>query len=283
MVLAAAVARCKVFRHGFFPADADLNQTAAASTVLGSGQCVAYRLLARNNVREPPLKYWNIRLLLVEDHSLVRDGLKRILSSAPEVRAIGESMDVPSALQQLREGDWDAMLIDLTLQGCSGVDVITQARALKPRMPILALCRHGHDPCAHRALSCGASGYLAADSSGEDLKRALRAVTRGGRYVSASLAGRPGARGDHSAAAPPHDSLSAREFQVLRLIGAGRTPTQIAGELSLSVKTVATYRTRVLRKLELHNSSEIMRYAFANDFVHCRSVAGGGMRVTGET
>jgi len=211
------------------------------------------------------MSYRNIRLLIVEDHATMRDGLKRIFEKVPEVSAIGAVADTVSALRALRGPDWDALLIDLMSQGCRGVDVVAAARATRPKLPILALCRHGHDQCAARA----AQRRLGLRRSrrgprGADARVSARRAR--GRYVSPSLPEwiRDGGSPDPPAA---HESLSNREHQIFRMITAGSTPTQIASELSLSAKTVDTHRVRILKKLGLRSSAELMRYALANGLV----------------
>jgi two-component system invasion response regulator UvrY len=213
------------------------------------------------------MKRWNIRLLIIEDHATMRDGLKRIVAAAPEISAVGEAGDLPSGLHELREGNWDAVLVDLMLQNCTGINLIMEARAKRPTMPILALCRHGHEKCANRALRNGASGYLSANASGEELIRALRLVMHGGHYVSPGIAQQLQAQANGRAPAVAHDSLSAREYQVFRMIASGSTPTQVAKQLSLSVHTVDTYRGRVLKKMGMRTSAELVRYAIVNELV----------------
>lgn len=202
-----------------------------------------------------------IRILLVDDHPIVRHGIRQVLvSGLPDV-VVGEAGDVAAARASLGEAPWDLVVLDLTLPDASGLDLLKEIRLAQPVLPVLVLSMHPAAHFARRVLAAGASGYLTKDSLSTELVKAVEEVRRGRRYERPEI-------GRHGRATPPkgllHDALSDREYQVLRMLGAGRTVSEIAAMLQLSVKTVSTYRTRVLEKLEMRNTAELMRYAIEN-------------------
>lgn len=201
------------------------------------------------------------RVLLVDDHPIVREGIARILAFRISGLHIAEAEDGPGAIEQLRGAPFDLVLLDLTLPGDSGLSLLRRLRR-EFVVPILVVSMHPADQFAQRALQAGAAGYVAKDSDPEEVVRAVRTALAGGRHVPAEL---QGARLER--AAPPHGALSDREYQVLRMIGVGRTVTEIGTELGLSVKTVSTYRMRILEKLELRTSAELIHYAVVNKLV----------------
>jgi DNA-binding NarL/FixJ family response regulator len=204
-----------------------------------------------------------IRVLLVDDHPVVRRGIRTILVERLKGAVVGEAGDAATALNQVRDGVWDAVVADISLPGASGLDLIKQLRRLHPALPTLVVSMHPAAQFARRALSAGAAGYLTKDSQPEEFVAAIEDVRRGRRYVGRD----PGdvlLRWAAKSTATPHEALSDREYQVLRMLGSGHTVSDIARDLVLSVKTVSTYRTRVLEKLGMRTSAELMRYVIEN-------------------
>ena len=202
-----------------------------------------------------------MRILLVDDHPVVRHGIRTILTERLKGAVVGEAGDADSALSQVRGTDWDVVVADISLPGMNGLDLIKELRRLQPTLPTVVVSMHPASQFARRALAAGAAGYLTKDSTPEEFIVAIEEARRGRRYV-----GPDGAEvGRWSApAGTPHDSLSDREYQVLRMLGSGHTVSDIARDLSLSVKTVSTYRMRVLEKLGMRTNAELMRYAIEN-------------------
>jgi DNA-binding NarL/FixJ family response regulator len=204
-----------------------------------------------------------IKILLVDDHPVVRHGIRTILTDRLKGAVVGEASDAASALGQIRTGDWDVVLADISLPGPSGLDLIKQLRRLYPTLPTVVVSMHPAAQFARRAIGAGAAGYLTKDSAPEEFVTAIEEARRGRRYVGRD-AGDVVLRWAAKSAATPHESLSDREYQVLRMIGSGRTVSDIARDLDLSVKTVSTYRARVLEKLGMRTNAELMRYAIQN-------------------
>jgi DNA-binding NarL/FixJ family response regulator len=204
-----------------------------------------------------------IRILLVDDHPVVRHGIRTILTERLKGAVVGEASDAESALGQVRTGDWDVVFADISLPGTSGLDLIKQLRRLKPSLPTIVVSMHPASQFARRALTAGAAGYLTKDSPPEAFVAAIDEARRGRRYVGPD-SGEVLLHWSVQSPATPHDSLSDREYQVLRMIGSGQTVSDIARELGLSVKTVSTYRMRVLEKLGMRSNAELMRYAIEN-------------------
>jgi two-component system invasion response regulator UvrY len=203
------------------------------------------------------------KVLLVDDHPVVRKGLGRVLTAdLPDIR-LGEADDGASALALLRAEPWDLILLDLTLPGESGVSLLRKLRREFPHVPVLIVSMHPVDQFAQRTLQAGAVGYVTKDSDPEELVSAVRDTLAGGRHLPAELR-EPGGSFDEPA---PHEVLSDREYQVLRMIGTGRTVSEISTELGLSVKTVSTYRARTLEKLHLRTTAELIHYAIVNKIV----------------
>lgn len=208
---------------------------------------------------------WNI--LVADDHALLRSGLRRILeASLPEVR-VGEAGTVDEALAVLRKGPWDLLLLDISMPGRSGLDAIPEIKEQHPRLPILVLSMFGEQQFAIRALKAGASAYLTKEHAPEELILAIRTVLGGRRYIGASLAEALAAHVAVDREGPAHERLSPREFEVFRLIASARGATEIAEELGLSVKTVSTYRARILEKMQLASNAELMQYALRHGLV----------------
>jgi DNA-binding NarL/FixJ family response regulator len=198
-----------------------------------------------------------IRVLIADDHKIVRDGLRRILAANADVEVAGEASDGDQAL--VRTNDYDVVLLDISMPGLSGIDLIKRLKLERPGLRLLVLSMHGEDQYAARVLRAGASGYLNKDSASEQLLGALRKVAGGGVHI-----GEAAAASLVAAEREPHHALSNREFEVLRLLVAGRSPTDIAEQLHLSVKTVSTHKTRMLEKLQLRTTADLVRYALEN-------------------
>src|SRR5438876_7328995 len=208
-----------------------------------------------------------LKVLIADDHAVVRRGLKQILEETSDIAVRGEATNGREVLEQLSARSWDVLVLDITMPGRSGLDILREVRQLAPRLPVLVLSMHSEEQFASRVLKAGAAGYLPKESAPEELVKAIRKVCGGGRYISTTQAEKliymmePG--GDKM----PHETLSNREYEVLRLIASGKTVTQIADQVNLSVKTISTYRTRVLEKMRMQSSAELTRYAIKNGLV----------------
>jgi two-component system, NarL family, invasion response regulator UvrY len=201
------------------------------------------------------------RVVIVEDHPTVREGVKRILSGGTEFSVVGEAADGEEALDILRNTPCDVVILDITLPKKDGLEVLSQMKLEMPGKPVLVLSMHPEDEYASRMLHAGAHGYITKDAACADLLGALRKVARGGRYMSSALAEKVALGVLDYRERPAADLLSRREYQILAMISSGETVTEIANELNLSVKTVSTYRSRILEKLALRNNAELTRYA----------------------
>ena len=208
-----------------------------------------------------------IRVLIADDHAIVREGLKQILSDIPDMMVVGEAVDGEEALRKAQTEAWDVLVLDLSMPGRNGFDILKHLNYDRSQQAVLVLSMHAEEMYAVRVLRAGASGYLTKESTPYELVKAIRKVLGGGKYVSASLAEKLALRLDASSEFPLHETLSDREFQVLRMMASGKTITEVARELSLSVKTVSTYRTRILEKLMLKNNAEAIRYAVDHQLV----------------
>jgi two-component system invasion response regulator UvrY len=209
-----------------------------------------------------------MRILLVDDHAIVRHGLRALLSDEFRGAAFGEASDARQALEHLRTKEWDVALLDMTLlPGKSCLDLLKEIKAEWPKLPVLVLSAHPEDQFAVRALQAGAGGYMTKESAPEELPKAIKKVLAGGQYVSPALAEKLALRVHTDLTRMPHETLSDREFDVMTRIASGKTVTEIAAELSLSVKTISTYRGRVLEKLGVENSAQIVQYAIRNGLV----------------
>ena len=205
-----------------------------------------------------------LRILIVDDHPIVRQGLRQTLADAAQIGEIVEAATPQEALDLVRQREWEAVILDIGLPGRGGLDVLKDIKRELPRLPVLILSMHSEDQYAVRALRAGAAGYLTKGAAPKNLLDAILKVAGGGRYVSPELAERLATELTVDAARPLHESLSDREFDVLRSIASGQTVGEIAERLSLSVKTVSTYRTRILEKMRLKNNAEMMHYVHTN-------------------
>jgi DNA-binding NarL/FixJ family response regulator len=202
-----------------------------------------------------------IRILLVDDHPVVRHGIRQILLDGMKDVIIGEASDVPTASARIRSDAWDVIVLDLTMPGASGLDLVKEIRRDRPSLPILVLSMHPAAQFARRVLAAGAAGYLTKDSAATQLVDAIEQIRRGRLFLGSQL---PSWARSPAVNVAPHEKLSDREYQVLRMIGSGLTVSEIAASVGLSVKTVSTYRTRLLDKLAMHSNAELMRYAIEN-------------------
>jgi len=206
-----------------------------------------------------------MRILIADDHAILRRGLREILQRELPGVVSGEAADAAEVLAEVQRQDWDLLILDVTMPGRSGLDLLKDLRYLRPKLPVLVLSMHSEDQYGRRVLKAGASGYMNKESAPEELITAIRKVLAGGRYVSAALAeslARDLARDDER---PPHELLSNRELEVLRKIAAGKTVGQVAAELHLGVTTVSTHRARLMEKMQMSTTAELIRYALQND------------------
>ncbi len=201
-----------------------------------------------------------IRVLLADDHTLVREGLKQLLASAPGIAIAGEAGDGDAALALVRANDYDVAVLDMSMPGLAGIDLIKRVKLERPRLRVLVLSMHGEQQYAARALKAGASGYLTKDSAAAQLVSVIRKIAAGGVHISETTAALL-IDGSASADAPPHTRLSDREFEIFRALVAGEGVSDIANRLHLSVKTVSTHKTRILQKMGMASAAELVRYA----------------------
>ena len=202
------------------------------------------------------------RIVLADDHKIVRDGLKRILAATSDLAVAAEAADGDALLALVKAGDYDVAVVDMSMPGLSGIALIKRLKLEKAKLKILVLSMHGEQQYAARALKAGAAGYLNKDSAAELLVGAIRKVAAGGVHI-----GEAAAASLVAAEKSPHDALSDREFEVLRLLVEGLGPTDIGERLHLSVKTVSTHKTRILEKLNLGSTAELVRYALEHKLV----------------
>ncbi len=208
-----------------------------------------------------------IRIVIADDHEIVRAGLKQIISDDEDMEVLGESNNGENLIELVKKNDYDVVLLDLKMHGISGIDVIKHIKLIKPDLPIIVLSMHAEDQYAVRTIKAGASGYLTKETAAENLITAVRRVVGGGKYISPTLAETladsiAGGGGDL-----PHEKLADREFQVMCMIALGKTVTEIGAELFLSVKTISTYRQRILEKMNMKNNSELTHYAIKNNLL----------------
>jgi DNA-binding NarL/FixJ family response regulator len=207
------------------------------------------------------------RILLVDDHAVVRDGIKRLFDGLRDNVFFGEAETRHGALKLAEKSEWDVVVLDLSLGDGNGIDLVKDLRQMRPRLPILILTMHSEEYYARRAFKAGASGYVTKDCSLEELIMAIEKVRSGSKYVSPALVERllfDYERGEYG---PLYESLSDREFEVLRLIASGKTVREVADILCLSDRTISTYRTRILQKMDMRTNAELTRYAIQNKLV----------------
>ncbi|MFI5253287.1 MAG: response regulator [Bacteroidota bacterium] len=206
-----------------------------------------------------------IRILIADDHSIVREGLKYMLMAFPDMTVTGEASSGQEVLDLLRTGNnWDVVVLDISMPGRNGIEVLQDIKQQHPKLPVLILSMHPEEQFAIRCIKAGASGYVGKQSVSVQLVEAIRKVHSGGKFLSPDLAERLAYYIGNESDKPPHEKLSNREFQVLCLLAAGKTVTEISNELSLSVKTVSTYRTHILEKMNMKTNADLVQYAIQN-------------------
>ena len=204
---------------------------------------------------------------MADDHAVVRQGLKLILADHFKKAVFGQARNATEALMRIAKEHWDVLVLDITMPGRSGLEILQDVKRLRPKLPVLVLSMHPEDQFAVRMLKAGADGYLTKESADVELVGAIKKVVGGGRYISPSLAERMASYLTIDVHKAPHERLSDREFLVLRMIASGQTVSQIGRELSLSVKTISTYRARLLDKMDMKNNSELTHYAVQQHLV----------------
>lgn len=207
-------------------------------------------------------------ILIVDDHEVLRDGVKRIFDKQPVPVNFGEASTVPEALRRVREQEWDIVVLDISLGDRSGLDVLKELKQIRPRLPVLILTMHSEELFARRAFKAGAAGYITKDSPRAELVKAVNKVMSGGKYVSAAVAEQLAVDLEMGSKEAIHENLSDREFQVLRLIASGKTVGQVGVILSLSESTISTYRARILEKMGMKTNAELIHYAIQNKLVN---------------
>ncbi len=208
-----------------------------------------------------------MKILIADDHTVVRQGLRLILANEFKKATFGEANDTDALFEQLKKDEWDVVIMDLSMPGGSGLNTLKEIKHNHPQMPVLVLSMYPEDQYAVRTLKAGASGYLTKESASEELVNAMHKILRGGKYINASVAEKLLLQIGNDDGRPPHELLSDREYQVLCMIASGKEVGQIATDLSLSVKTVSTYRARILEKMNMKTNAELTHYAIENKLV----------------
>jgi len=206
-----------------------------------------------------------LKILIADDHPIVRRGLQQILSRETDIAMVGEAQNCSEVLDLTRTEDWDAVVLDIAMPGRGGLDTLKELKRLYPALPVLMLSIYPEDQYAVRAFRAGAAGYMNKETAPDELIKAIRKIIKGGKYVSPALAEKLVLI--MQAEAPSHDSLSDREYQVMLKIASGKTLSQIAGEMFLSIKTISTYRERILEKMKMKNNAELTYYAIKHHLV----------------
>jgi len=208
-----------------------------------------------------------IKILIADDHAVVREGVRQILSDTPDITVVAEARDGQEAIDKVRSETLDVVVLDITMPGKSGIEALTEIKRDRPNLPVLILSVHSEEQYGPRILKAGASGYLPKDSLPDQLVLAIRKAVVGGKYISPILAEKLASELGSDAAKPLHETLSDREYQVLCMIGRGKTIKEIAEVLSLSDKTISTYRARILEKMNMKNNGELTHYAIRQGLV----------------
>jgi len=207
------------------------------------------------------------KILIVDDHEVVRDGVKRLFDEHSLKVNFGEASTAPEAVKLVREQDWDVVVLDLSLGGRNGLEVLKELKGLRPRLAVLVLSMHSEEQYARRAFKAGAAGYITKDSPRSELFQAINKVSKGGRYISPALAEKLILDLEQGADRPSHEMLSNREFEVMSLIASGKTVGEIADLLSLSDRTISTYRAHILEKMGMKTNAELTHFAIQNKLV----------------
>lgn len=208
-----------------------------------------------------------IRVLTVDDHAVVRNGVKRVFEGCSETATFGEASNAQEACALVREQNWDVVVMDITLGDRSGIEVMKELKCIRPKLPVLILSMHSEAQFARRAFKAGAAGYITKDSLPDELAKAIGKVAKGEKYVSPTLAEMLVMDIDGGIDKAPHERLSDREFEVMCLIASGKTVSEIAESLARSVKTISTYRARILEKTGMRTNAEITHYVIQNKLV----------------
>jgi len=208
-----------------------------------------------------------IKIIIADDHPIVRAGMKQIISEASDLVVADEAGDGHKLLSKTRAADFDVVILDISMPHIDGLDVLKQLKIEKPKLPVIVLSIHPEDQYALRVLKAGASGYVTKASAPDELINAIRKVYRGGKYISPAIAEKLAFQLDANFEEMPHEVLSDREYQVLCMLASGKTVTEMAEELALSVKTISTYRARILEKMDMKNNAELIHYAIQNQLV----------------
>lgn len=208
-----------------------------------------------------------VRLVIADDHTIMREGLKRILNGAENIEVVGEAVNGFEVLAKVREGGFDLLLLDLSMPGRSGIELIRQIKSEAPKLPILVLTMHEEEQYAVRTIRAGARGYLTKESAGTQLLSAIARVASGRPYISAEVAEQLALEIMEPHDSLPHERLSNRELEVFKLLVHGKSITEIAESLHLSVKTISTHKTRMLQKMHMHSLAELVQYAVAQNMI----------------
>jgi DNA-binding NarL/FixJ family response regulator len=208
-----------------------------------------------------------IRILVVDDHSVVRQGIKQIVADSPDIEIVGEAASGQEALELVRSGSFDLIILDISMPGQNGLDILRELKAESPALKVIILSMYPEEQYAIRSLRDGSSAYLTKGSPPEELILAIRTVASGKRYITPSVADRLATYIEDSSQRPPHETLSDREMEVLVLIGSGKQVSDIAVELNLSIKTVSTYRSRILLKMNMETNAQLIRYSLQHGLV----------------
>jgi DNA-binding NarL/FixJ family response regulator len=208
-----------------------------------------------------------IKALIADDHAVVRRGLKQIFAETSDLVVAGEAVNGHQVLDKVRTIDLDVIVLDITMPGRSGLDILEELKHEHPKLPVLVLSIHSENEYAVRVLKAGASGYMTKETAPDELVKAVKKVVAGGKYVSSYLAEQLAFDLGRDSKKPPHTTLSDREYEVMCMIASGKTVTEISKELSLSVKTISTYRARILEKMKMRKNAELTYYAVKNGLV----------------
>ena len=208
-----------------------------------------------------------MKILIADDHAVVREGLKQILSESPEMVVTAEASTGPEVFEKIGKDDFDLIVLDIAMPGRGGLDILKEIKNKKPRLPVLILSMYPEEQYAVRVLKAGASGYMTKESAPHELINAIKQISKGKKYVSPSLAEKLALDLEITTGRPPHESLSDREYQVMCMIASGKTLKEIAEKLSLSIKTISTYRSRILEKMNMKSNAELTHHAIKNRLV----------------
>jgi DNA-binding NarL/FixJ family response regulator len=208
-----------------------------------------------------------IRILVADDHSVVRQGLKQIIADSPDMEIVGEAATSQEALELVRSGSFDLIILDISMPGQNGLEILRELKSESPALKVIILSMYPEEQYAIRSLRDGASAYLTKGSQPEELILAIKTVASGKRYITPSVADRLATYIEDNSKRPPHETLSDREMEILMLIGSGKQVSDIAEELNLSIKTVSTYRSRILLKMNMETNAQLIRYSLQHGLV----------------